>query len=71
MTFGREALIKIGQMFSGRDGQHDTAEIAEIMECDEQDIYNALSDARAAYLAHKTWHREHQRSVREKSGVTA
>ncbi|GAA4180400.1 hypothetical protein [Shinella granuli] len=71
MTFGQEALIKIGQLFNGRDRQHDTAEIAKIMGCDEQDIWNALSDARAAYRVHKTWHREHQRSVRDKSGVAA
>lgn len=51
MTFGQEALIKIGQLFSGRDRQHDTAEIAEIIGCDEEDIWNALSDARAAYRA--------------------
>lgn len=41
MTFGQEALIKIGQLFLGRDGQHDTAEIAQIMGCTEGEIYNA------------------------------
>ena len=71
MKFGQEALIKIGQLFGDRDEQHDTAEIAEVMECTEAEIYNALSDARAAYKAHKAWHREHQQSVRDKSGVAA
>lgn len=71
MTFGQEALIKIGQLFNGRDRHHDTAEIAEIMGCDEEDIWNAMSEARAAYRAHKAWHREHQQSVRDKSGVAA
>lgn len=71
MTFGQESLIKIGQLFSGRDAQHDTAEIAQIMECTEGEIYNALTAAREAYRVHKTWHREHQRSVRDKSGVAA
>lgn len=71
MKFGQEALIKIGQLFLGRDAQHDTAEIAEIMGCTEGEVYNALSDARAAYIAHKTWHREHQQAVRDKSGVAA
>lgn len=71
MTFGQEALIKIGQLFSGRDRQNDTAEIAAIMGCDEEDIWNALSDARAAYKAHKDWHRDYQKAVRGKSGVAA
>lgn len=71
MTFGQEALIKIGQLFSGRDGQHDTAEIAKVIGCDEEDIWNALSEARAAYRVHKAWHRDHQQSVRDKSGVAA
>lgn len=71
MTFGQEALIKIGQLFNGRDGQHDTAEIAQIMGCAEGEIYNALSEARAAYRAHKAWHREHQQAVRDKGGVAA
>ncbi|KNY13110.1 hypothetical protein AKG11_31050 [Shinella sp. SUS2] len=71
MTFGQEALIKIGQLFSGRDRQHDTAEIADIMGCKEADIYNALSEHRSAYRAHKAWHREHQSAVRGKSGVAA
>ena len=71
MTFGQEALIKIGQLFLGRDSQHDTAEIAQIMGCTEGEIYNALTAARAAYEAHKDWHREHQQAVRNKSGVAA
>jgi hypothetical protein len=71
MTFGQEALIKIGQLFLGRDAQHDTAEIAQIMGCTEGEIYNALTAARATYEAHKAWHREHQQSVRGKSGVAA
>lgn len=71
MTFGQESLIKIGQLFLGRDGQHDTAEIAQIMGCTEGEIYNALTAARATYEAHKAWHMEHQQSVRDKSGVAA
>ncbi len=71
MTFGQEALIKIGQLFNGRDRQHDTFDIAQIMGCTEGEIYNALSDARAAYKAHKAWHKEYQQSVRGKSGVAA
>lgn len=65
MKFGQEALIKIGRLFSGRDRQHDTAEIADIIGCDEEDIWNALSEARAAYRVHKAWHRDYERSVRE------
>lgn len=71
MTFGQEALIKIGQLFLGRDAQHDTAEISQIMGCTEGEIYNALTAARATYEAHKAWHREYQQSVRGKSGVAA
>lgn len=71
MTFGQESLIKMGQLFLGRDSQHDTAEIAQIMGCTEGEIYNALTAARAAYKAHKAWHREYQQSVRDKSGVAA
>ena len=67
MTFTDRDLIKIGRLFSGRDGKHDTAEIAEIMGCTEAEIYNALSDARAAYQEYNGWHRDHQQSVRDKA----
>jgi len=71
MTITDRDLIKIGQLFGGRDAQHDTAEIAQIMGCTEGEIYNALTAARATYEAHKAWHKEHQQSVRDKSGVAA
>ncbi|MBN9028886.1 MAG: hypothetical protein BGO05_18590 [Rhizobiales bacterium 63-7] len=69
MTFSDRDLIKIGRLFNGRDGEHDTAEIAEIIGCDEEDIYNALNAARDAYRKYNRWHREHQQSVRNRVGA--
>ncbi|MGQ3215766.1 MAG: hypothetical protein ACT6U0_27135 [Shinella sp.] len=67
MTFTSSQLIKIGRLFSRRDRQHDTVDIAKEMECTEQDIYNALSEARAAYRADLAWHRDWQQSYRDKA----
>lgn len=67
MTFTNSELLKIGRLFSGRDGEHDTIEIAQIMGRSEGEIYSALSDARDAYREFNGWHREHQQSVRDKA----
>lgn len=67
MTFTPWQLIKIGRLFSGRDSQHDTAEIAKRMACTEAEIYNALSDARAAYRNELAYRREWQQDYRGKA----
>lgn len=67
MTFTPSQLIKIGRLFSGRDSQHDTKEIADIIGCDEEDVYNALSEARAAYRNELAYRRDWQQEYRDKA----
>jgi len=75
MTFSTKQLIKIGHMFIGAC-KHDTIDLAEKMNCDEADIYNALTAARAAYrkyLQQKLLYRirDDRRAFREKHRVGA
>jgi hypothetical protein len=47
MTFTPSQLIRIGRLFVAH--QLDTDMIKSVMRCDEQDIYNALTEARRVY----------------------